>query len=90
MDQITIYHHLCVVVLSKFVCILVISLWCRCPSLPGKKSPGAAMGPANSAVERSEDDVMQLDGKVRQSAIGISTPPFGVFLLVGWLGEFSE
>ena len=42
------------------------------------------MGPANSAVERSEDDVMQLDGKVRKSAIGISTPPFRwVFLLVG-------
>lgn len=32
---------------------------------PGAKKTSAsiAMGPANSAVERSEDDVMQLDGK---------------------------
>lgn len=40
------------------------------------------MGPANSAVERSEDDVMQLDGKARKSAMGIS-------VFVGWLVEFS-
>ena len=47
------------------------------------------MGPANSAVERSEDDVMQLDGKVPLAANRFFGSRISVgFSVVGFCVEF--